>query len=34
MVGKEAIGICANSLKSFFALTQYANYLLNYGTAE
>ena len=33
-VGKESIGICAVGLKSFFALTQYNNYILNYGTAE
>lgn len=33
-VGKEAIGICATGLKAFFGLTQYNNYILNYGTAE
>ena len=31
-VGKEAIAICATGLKAFFGLTQYNNYLLNYGT--
>lgn len=33
-VGKEAIGICAVGLKSFFGLSQYNNWVLNYGTAE
>lgn len=33
-VGKEAIGICAVGLKSFFGLSQYSNYVLNYGTSE
>lgn len=33
-IGKEAIGICATGLKSFFGLTQYSNYVLNYGTSE
>jgi hypothetical protein len=33
-VGAKGIGICAVGLKSFFALTQYYNYLLNHGTAE
>lgn len=33
-VGKKGIAICATGLKSFFGLTQYYNYLLNYGTAE
>lgn len=32
--GKKGVGICAVGLKSFFALTQYYNYLLNHGTAE
>lgn len=33
-VGKECIGICATGLKAFFGLTQYNNYILNYGTSE
>ena len=33
-VGKEAIAICATGLKAFFGLTQYNNWVLNYGTAE
>lgn len=33
-VGKQGIGICAVGLKGFFGLTQYNNYLLNYGTPE
>lgn len=33
-VGKEVIGISAVGLKSFFALTQYANTLLNSGNEE
>lgn len=33
-VGKDAIAICATGLKSFFALTQYNNYILNHGTEE
>lgn len=33
-VGKQGIGICAVGLKGFFGLTQYNNYLLNYGTSE
>ena len=33
-VGKEAIGICAVGLKSFFGLSQYSNYVLNYGNSE
>lgn len=33
-VGKKGIAICATGLKSFFGLTQYYNYLLNYGTEE
>lgn len=33
-VGKEAIAICATGLKAFFGLTQYNNYVLNYGTSE
>lgn len=33
-VGKNGIGICAVGLKTFFALQQYNNYILNYGTAE
>ena len=33
-VGKQGIGICATGLKAFFGLTQYNNYLLNYGTTE
>lgn len=32
--GKKGISICATGLKSFFALTQYANYLLNNGTVD
>lgn len=33
-VGKKGIAICATGLKSFFGLTQYCNFLLNYGTAQ
>ena len=33
-VGKEAIAICATGLKAFFGLTQYNNWVLNYGTTE
>lgn len=33
-VGKQAIGICAVGLKTYFGLTQYNNYILNYGTEE
>lgn len=33
-VGKEAIAICATGLKSFFALTQYYNWVLNNGSAQ
>lgn len=33
-VGKQAIGICAVGLKTFFGLTQYNNHILNYGTEE
>lgn len=33
-VGKQGIGICAVGLKGFFGLTQYNNYVLNYGTPE
>lgn len=33
-VGKQGIGICAVGLKSFFGLTQYNNYILNYGSSE
>ena len=33
-VGKDCIAICAVGLKGFFGLTQYSNYLLNYGTSE
>ena len=33
-VGKDGIAICATGLKTFFALTQYYNYILNFGTAE
>ena len=33
-VGKKGVGICAVGLKNFFALTQYYNYILNYGTEE
>lgn len=33
-VGSKGIGICATGLKSFFGLTQYANYILNNGTEE
>lgn len=33
-VGKEAIAICATGLKAFFGLTQYSNYVLNYGNNE
>lgn len=33
-VGKEAIAICAVGLKAFFGLTQYNNWVLNYGTTE
>lgn len=33
-VGKEAIAICATGLKAFFGLTQYNNWVLNYGTSE
>lgn len=33
-VGKKGISICATGLKSYFALTQYCNYLLNNGTNE
>ena len=33
-VGKEAIAICATGLKGFFGLTQYNNYILNYGTSD
>lgn len=32
-VGKKGISICATGLKSYFALTQYCNYLLNNGTS-
>lgn len=28
------IAICATGLKAFFGITQYSNFLLNYGTAE
>lgn len=33
-VGKKGISICATGLKSFFGLTQYFNYTLNYGSTE
>lgn len=33
-VGKDSISICAVGLKSFFTLSQYSNYVLNYGTSE
>lgn len=33
-VGKEAIAICATGLKAFFGLSQYNNWVLNYGTSE
>ena len=33
-VGKEAIAICATGLKAFFGLSQYNNWILNYGTDE
>lgn len=33
-VGKKGIAICATGLKSFFGLTQYYNFLLNYGTID
>lgn len=33
-VGKDGISICATGLKSFFALTQYYNQVLNNGTIE
>lgn len=33
-VGKKGIAICATGLKSFFGLTQYCNFLLNYGTTQ
>lgn len=33
-VGKEAIAICATGLKAFFGLSQYNNWVLNYGTDE
>lgn len=33
-VGKMGIAICATGLKAFFGITQYSNFLLNYGTAE
>ena len=33
-VGKKGISICAVGLKTFFGLTQYYNYVLNYGTKE
>lgn len=33
-VGKEAIAICATGLKAFFGLTQYNDWVLNYGTTE
>lgn len=33
-VGKDGIGICATGLKAFFALTQYYNRVLNYGTED
>lgn len=33
-VGKKGIAICATGLKSFFGLTQYCNFLLNYGTVQ
>lgn len=34
MTGKEDVGICAVGLKSFFALSQYNNYILKYGTED
>lgn len=33
-IGKDSVGICAVGLKTFFALTAYSNYVLNYGTPE
>lgn len=33
-VGSQGIGICAVGLKTYFGLTQYNNYILNYGTVE
>lgn len=33
-VGRKGIGICATGLKSYFALTQYCNWALNYGTPK
>lgn len=33
-VGKDCIAICAVGLKGFFGLSQYSNYLLNYGTSK
>lgn len=33
-VGKDCIAICAVGLKGFFALTEYANWVLNEGTSE
>ena len=33
-VGKKGIAIVATGLKTFFGLTQYNNYILNYGTKE
>lgn len=33
-VGGECIGVCAVGLKTFFGLTQYNNYILNYGTEK
>lgn len=32
--GKKGIGICATSLKTFEGLTQFYNYVLNYGNEE
>lgn len=32
--GKKGIGICATSLKTFEGLTQFYNYILNYGNNE
>lgn len=33
-VGSQGIGICAVGLKAFFGLTEYNNYVLNYGNSE
>ena len=33
-VGSKGIGVCARGLKAFFGLTEYNNYVLNYGNSE